>query len=119
LLAEGLPVSGIERCNPTPAGRPAAKYVRALNAAWGLAEVGGSDAHFPERVGAAYTTFPGTTADDLRAALVSRRTAASFDDRECESVSFADYVGQLRRSFVLSPMRKARLAIRAIRRSAE
>lgn len=39
------------------------------------ASVGGSDAHFPTMVGNAYTMFDGSTAEDLRKAIVERRTS--------------------------------------------
>jgi hypothetical protein len=40
----------------------------------GVAAVGSSDAHRAEDVGHALTTFGGTTAEELRAALLSRQT---------------------------------------------
>jgi predicted metal-dependent phosphoesterase TrpH len=115
LLRRGLPITGIERCNPTPAGRAAARYTSMLNSAWGLADVGGSDAHFPNRVGDAYTLFEGTTAEDLRLALICRRTVGCFGDGSVGAVSVPDYARQLTRSFVRSPLRKLQLAIRALR----
>jgi predicted metal-dependent phosphoesterase TrpH len=72
--AEALP-DGIEVANTTLAGRvTGARALRANRARWGLAETGGSDAHFPEEVGAARTLFPGRTAEELRAAIAARQT---------------------------------------------
>jgi predicted metal-dependent phosphoesterase TrpH len=66
---------GIEVANTTLAGRvTGAKALRLNRTRWGLAETGGSDAHFPEEVGAARTLFAGRTADDLRSALIARQT---------------------------------------------
>lgn len=66
---------GIEVANLTPAGRVTGAKARRLNASrYGLAETGGSDAHFPEEVGTAATLFPGRTAQALREALRARRT---------------------------------------------
>jgi predicted metal-dependent phosphoesterase TrpH len=82
LLAEGgverLP-DGIEVANPTIAGALVGERPRRRNReAYGLAETGGSDAHFLEAVGAAVTVFraaPGAgAADSLREALVARST---------------------------------------------
>lgn len=67
---------GIEVANPTSAGWDTGLRAIELNRArWGLAETGGSDAHFAEAVGAAYTLFPGRTSDDVRQAILARRTA--------------------------------------------
>ena len=68
---------GIEVANTTLAGRvTAARALRRNRERYGLAETGGSDAHFLEAVGTAATIFPGRTADDLRAAIKARATAA-------------------------------------------
>ena len=68
---------GIELANLTLAGRVTGARARRLNTErYGLAETGGSDAHFPEEVGNARTLFAGTTAEDLRRAIAERRTSA-------------------------------------------
>jgi predicted metal-dependent phosphoesterase TrpH len=41
-----------------------------------LSELGGSDSHVPFTIGQAHTRFPGTRAEDLRRAILARRTAA-------------------------------------------
>jgi predicted metal-dependent phosphoesterase TrpH len=41
-----------------------------------LAVCGGSDAHHLSTIGNGYTLFPGTTAEDVRRAIVSRQTSA-------------------------------------------
>src|SRR5215212_8697212 len=68
--ADGVWLDGIELANPRPAGRATAARARALNeSVFGLAETGGSDAHFLPYVGCARTTFPGRSAIDLFAAI--------------------------------------------------
>jgi predicted metal-dependent phosphoesterase TrpH len=68
-------LDGIEVTNGTPAGRIGAAKAKAFNdSEFGLAEVGGSDAHFLACVGAGYTEFPGRTAAELRQAVAERTT---------------------------------------------
>ena len=78
LLAEDDPETrpdGIELANSTLAGRVTRSKARRLNRErYRLAETGGSDAHFPEEVGAATTLFPGCGASELRRAIEQRRT---------------------------------------------
>ena len=77
-LGDGVYFDGIELGNGTFAARMSAGKARWLNRErYHLAEVGGSDAHFLKAVGTAYTLFPGSTAQDLRRAILERRTAAS------------------------------------------
>ena len=72
---EGLWFDGIELVNPSPAGRVTAARARQLNEArYHLPQVGGSDAHHLPVVGRSYTTFPGHTAADLRAAIEAAST---------------------------------------------
>lgn len=69
---------GLEVENPTSAGWDTGPRMRRLNEErWGLATTGGSDAHFLASIGAAYTLFPGRTAEDLRSAILERRTLAA------------------------------------------
>ena len=77
--AEGL--HGIEAASCSPGGAMRRAKALALNRELGLAEVGGSDAHFLDFVGAAYTTFEGKTATELKQAIASRATAAANGHR--------------------------------------
>ncbi|MEO6207458.1 MAG: PHP-associated domain-containing protein, partial [Candidatus Limnocylindrales bacterium] len=63
----------LEAFNPTTFGRPHARVV-ALAQELGLAVIGNSDAHALPAIGQGHTSFPGGTADDLRAAILGRRT---------------------------------------------
>ena len=66
---------GIEAFNPTTAGtRWGARAPRFVTELDGVAAIASSDAHRAEDVGTAFTTFEGTSAADLRAAIVARRT---------------------------------------------
>ncbi len=65
---------GIEAFNPTTLGRPWHDRVVRFAEEFGLARIGNSDAHALEAVGSGYTTFPGRTSADLRAAIVARTT---------------------------------------------
>lgn len=70
---------GIETANPLSVGWDAGPRAARLNRdRWGLAETGGSDAHFLEAVGAAWTLFRGRSAEDLRRAILRRETSASL-----------------------------------------
>jgi predicted metal-dependent phosphoesterase TrpH len=64
---------GVEAFNPTTFGRVHRRVV-AFAAELGLAVVGNSDAHEAESVGIGWTTFPGHTAEDVRAAILEHRT---------------------------------------------
>ncbi len=76
--ADGVYFDGIELGNGTFAARMSVKKAIRLNRErYHLAEVGGSDAHFLPAVGSAYTLFPGSTAEELRRAIMERRTTAA------------------------------------------
>lgn len=64
----------IEAFNPTTLGRPWHGRVVRFADEHGLAKLGNSDAHSLEAVGSGWSTFPGRTADDLRAAIGARTT---------------------------------------------
>lgn len=70
---------GLETFNPTAAGRYWHGRVVRFAAEHGLAALGNSDAHTIEQIGLCHTTFPGRTADDLRAAILARSTRAHGD----------------------------------------
>ena len=75
---DGVYFDGIELGNGAFAGRMNAKKAIKLNQErYHLAEVGGSDAHFLTAVGSAYTLFPGSTAEDLRSAILAKQSKAA------------------------------------------
>jgi predicted metal-dependent phosphoesterase TrpH len=64
----------IEAFNPTTLGRPWHARVVRFAAEHGLTTVGNSDAHEAAAIGSGWSTFPGRTAEDLRAAIVEGST---------------------------------------------
>ena len=110
LIAERDPrvrPDAIEAFNPTVLGRPWHGRVVRFAEEHGLATVGNSDAHAALAVGTGWSTFPGRTADDLRAAIEAGTTHqhGSFHGTGRQ---FATFGGQLRKYG-----RDARAAIRA------
>jgi hypothetical protein len=65
---------GLEAFNPTTFGRPLHGRVVRFADEHGLAKIGSSDAHAVEAIGIGWTSFPGRTADELREAILERRT---------------------------------------------
>jgi predicted metal-dependent phosphoesterase TrpH len=71
---EAVRPDAIETFNPTALGRPWHDRVVRFADEQHLAHVGNSDAHALEAVGIGWTTFPGRTAGELRAAIAERTT---------------------------------------------
>jgi predicted metal-dependent phosphoesterase TrpH len=112
LLLRGYPLDGIELYNPSPANASARAQVRHLNEQWRLAPTGGSDAHFWQHIGAAYTYFPGTSAEDLRAAILARTTRDGGQERPPEHLPAGAYVLQCGWSWFVDPPRKIARMVR-------
>ncbi len=96
----------IEIANPSLAGRVTQRRTQRLNTTLGLAEVGGSDAHFLPHIGMAYTLFPGRDAAALRRGLASGSTSALLlvaPDRD--RVSYGEFIRQQVRSLLYQPTR--------------
>ncbi len=106
LLTRGYPIDGIELYNPSPANGSARDTVRALNQQWGFAATGGSDAHFWQHIGAAYTLFPGETAEDVRQAILNHTSRDGGQETPPERLPIPAYVGQCFWSMVIDPPRK-------------
>jgi predicted metal-dependent phosphoesterase TrpH len=62
----------LEAFNPTVLGRARHRRVVEFTAEIGLAAIGNSDAHIASAIGQGWSTFPGHTAEDLRAAILGR-----------------------------------------------
>ena len=71
---EAVRPDALETFNPTALGRPWHDRVVRFADEHGLARIGNSDAHALDAVGAGWTTFPGSTAADLRAAITAGTT---------------------------------------------
>jgi hypothetical protein len=92
--------------NASPANASHRKAVTAANAHWGLAEIGSSDAHFWQHVGAGYTLFPGDAEDDLRAAITARTTRSAGQDEPTPRLNPGAYVAQCAWSWFVDPPRR-------------
>ncbi|GIH15061.1 PHP-associated domain-containing protein [Rugosimonospora africana] len=106
LLTAGYEIDAVEAYNPSPANAAQRAAVRSANQEWGLAEIGASDAHFWQHVGAGYTLFPGTTPDDLRRAIIDRTTRAGGQEQRPARLNPAAYVAQCAWSWFVDPPRR-------------
>lgn len=106
LLAAGYAIDGIETYNPSPANAAQRAVVKAANQEWGLAEIGASDAHFWQHVGAGYTHFPGTSASDLRRAIAGRRVRAGGHEQPPARLNPGSYVAQCAWAWFVDPPRR-------------
>lgn len=68
---EAVHPDGLETFNPTALGRPWHSRVVRFAEGHGLSQVGNSDAHALDAIGTGWTTFPGRSAADLRAAITA------------------------------------------------
>jgi predicted metal-dependent phosphoesterase TrpH len=106
LLAGGYAIDGIEIYNPSPANAAKRDAVREANRDWGLAEIGSSDAHFWQHIGAGYTSFPGSTPDDLRRAITERVVRSGGQQTPPARLNPASYVAQCAWSWFVDPPRR-------------
>ncbi len=67
----------LEGFNPSTAGLYGRRATARLGAELGLPLVGNSDAHTLDTIGTGYTTFPGSTAEDYRRAVLAGATSGS------------------------------------------
>jgi predicted metal-dependent phosphoesterase TrpH len=106
LLSADYEIDAIEIYNPSPANASQRDAVRAANRDWGLAEIGSSDAHFWQHIGAGHTSFAGNTSDDLRQAILGRTTRAGGHDQRPARLNPAVYVAQCAWSWFVDPPRR-------------
>jgi predicted metal-dependent phosphoesterase TrpH len=112
LLKNGFPIDGIEIYNPSPANDSMRLAVRRANQQWHLAETGGSDAHFWQHIGSAYTLFPGSTPDDLHRAILERTASPGGQELPPVRLSPAAYVAQCAWSWFVDPPRRIARSLR-------
>jgi predicted metal-dependent phosphoesterase TrpH len=96
---------GVEVLNASPAGRASRERAVRFADEYGLAAVGGSDAHMLGVVGLACTRFRGHTADDLRRALETAATHAEGRFASPREIA-SEALPQLARSMVQLPLRR-------------
>ncbi len=106
LLDKGYAIDGVEMYNPSPANASMRPFVRAANQQWRLAETGGSDAHFWQHIGAAYTLFPGDSPEDLRQAIVGRTVRPGGQELPTPRLSAGVYIAQCAWSWFVDPPRR-------------
>ena len=73
---EAVHPDAIETFNPTAIGKYGHRRSLEFAARHGVPQVGNSDAHEAAAIGSAWTTYPGRTQDDLRAAVRAGTTSA-------------------------------------------
>jgi predicted metal-dependent phosphoesterase TrpH len=112
LLEKGYAVDGIEIYNPSPANASMRAAVRAANQLWGLAETGGSDAHFWQQIGMAYTLFPGSSPDDLRRAIIERHARPGGHELPKVRLSVGVCIAQCAWSWFVDPPRRIMRSLR-------
>ena len=72
----GARLDALELANPSPAGlRTRAQAVQRNEELWHLPAVGGSDGHHLPHIATAWTEFSGTSAEELRQAVLDGKTA--------------------------------------------
>lgn len=106
LLEKGYAIDGIEMYNPSPANASMRPVVRDANQQWGLAETGGSDAHFWQHIGSAYTLFPGSSSNDLRRAILERTVRPGGQELPTPRLPVGIYVAQCAWSWFVDPPRR-------------
>jgi hypothetical protein len=92
--------------------------VREANAGWGLAEIGSSDAHFWQHLGAGYTRFRGTIPDDLRRAIADRTVSAGGQEQPPACLNPGAYLAQCAWSWFVDPPRRMARRFRESRAAA-
>jgi len=106
LLNKGYPIDAIEIYNPSPANASMRSMVSQANQQWGFAETGGSDAHFWQHIGSAYTLFPGMTAQDVCQAIQNRTARAGGQETPPAHLPVGVYVAQCAWSWFVDPPRR-------------
>lgn len=87
------------------AARVTSKKAHRLNKErYRLAEVGGSDAHFLQAIGTAYTLFPGSTVADLRSAIEEHETRGVIGDHpSMRQLGYGTVIRQQWRGMLATP----------------
>lgn len=111
LLEKGYEIDGIEMYNPSPANASMRAVVRDANQQWGFAETGGSDAHFWQHIGSAYTLFPGSNSEDLRQAIIERTVRPGGQELPTPHLPVGVYVAQCAWSWFVDPPRRVMRAL--------
>ncbi|MBI2305020.1 MAG: phosphotransferase [Chloroflexi bacterium] len=116
LTRQGGCLDGMEVINPSVAGRVSYHKAKELNdKRYHLAETGGSDAHFLEETGSAYTLFQGHSAQELRHCLEERTTRAGGGKPVPGStIGYGNIARQQIRSLLVLPARSLSRPLRRL-----
>ncbi len=110
MLRQGIAIQGIEVCNAAIGARGNKAKIREFNKRdFGMAELGGSDAHHLVQVGAGYTAFKGHLPADLERAIAHRATRAHFGAEG--KVTVGEHARQVFKSWVEKPTRGLRATL--------
>lgn len=110
LVERGAHVHALEVCNASIGARYSEKKLRAFNRdVFGLAELGGSDAHHLLGIGGGVTHFAGTSVEDLARAIQARETLACWGPRN--AIPVRDHARQVVRALIVKPYRELRAAL--------
>ncbi len=101
----GVYFDAIQTANVAPGSRVKLNTARRLNRErYHLPEVGGSDAHFLQAVGSAYTVFEGESAEDLRRSILLGTTSAGEGRYpSLAEIGFGRFLRQQYRGIVVTP----------------
>ena len=101
---EGVRFDGIERSGSLAARVTVKKAHRLNQERYHLAEVGGSDAHFLQAIGSSYTAFEGSTATELKQAIIQRQTrGVSVRHPSLRQLGLGQVVRQQWRGIMVTP----------------
>ncbi len=101
----GVYFDAIQMANVAPGSRVKLSTARRLNEErYHLPEVGGSDAHFLQAVGSAYTVFEGESAEDLRRSILAGTTSGGEGVYpSLAEIGFGRFLRQQYRGIVVTP----------------
>ena len=106
-------LDGLETGNGQVAAKVTSTKTKRLNLErYHLPETGGSDAHFLASVGSAFTTFPGSTAEELRRSLLDRTCRSGLGSPvSLSSIGPWQVARQLSRGLLVLPARNLRKSL--------
>ncbi|MGA2285919.1 MAG: PHP-associated domain-containing protein [Dehalococcoidia bacterium] len=101
----GVYFDGIQLANVAPGSRVKLSTALRLNdERYHLPEVGGSDAHFLQAVGSAYTIFEGESAEDLRRSILAGTTSGGEGRYpSLAEIGYGRFLRQQYRGIVVTP----------------
>ncbi len=101
----GIYFDGIQMWNVAPGSRVKLSTARRLNKErYHLPELGGSDAHFVQAVGSAYTLFEGESAEDLRRSILAGTTSGGEGRYpSLKEIGYGRFLRQQYRGILVTP----------------